>query len=704
MIDLDDLLAPLADADLGDPLPVDQIRSRAESRAAGGRRRRLAIVGATAAFALVIGAALVVAERGRPTGVDAVDSATTLATEPEPAPVDDLVADLPVGRFPYDMLVEGGDLWVLNNTSRDVTRISIAEHRVVSTIAVQGGAPGGNANRLVATAGAVWVAGVSTPDGPGIARIDTATDVVTVVPTAFEPIAISARGGELWVGGQRTVGSGGDERLDATVQRIDVGNLEADEPIGLAVGRVPVDVALTDDGLWVLVQATGPSPLLRVDPATGEVTDRIDVDAAAVRLVATDDEVVVGADTSQLGGRTGAVTLVDPATRTVVATAPLDARPEAIVLVDDLIVTSGLRALDRRTLAERPLPARYSGLGFAMTGDGTSLWASVPGSPDGSAAVRRLSIDDVRAAVAEEAELGVPAGWQLIDYGELRFAVPATWEVPVTESCASGAPGVVLLPTRSTSTCSAVNPIPLPESVVWIVESDPQPGGVPAELGTLDATTFGSLACTTCRPTYHLPSGLQISVTGPEADAVLASFTRSGVDQALADGPLADRSGWRTVAFGGVSVEVPPGWPVVDLPGSDTITTTPDGTVTGMSGRTDPGGCGGDRFGETGYAYVGSSQVVSSCPATFVLPVHPGVGLWIRSFPDVGHAMVEARPYDGPSEVDLEVVSGPLNRSVREPVLDVAVDGPDGPVLVTIGARSDPATIRAILASIRVPG
>jgi hypothetical protein len=706
MIDLDELLAPLADADLGAPPAVDRLRARAEARAARARRRRLAIAGATTAFALVVGTVLVVAGSGRPTGVGTVDPATTAPPAPDPTALDDPVADLPVGRFPYDMLVADGDLWVLNSTSRDVTRISMQEHRVVSTIAFQPGWPGGSPNRLAATDGAVWVGGVSTPDGPGLARIDTATESVTVVPTAFEPTAIAARDDELWVAGRRSVAAGAEQRLEAAVQRVDAttGQVGSAVPVALDGGSLPVDVARTDDGLWVLVQAPGPSPLVRVDPATGAVTDQVDIDAGAVRLVATDEELVVGTDTSGFGGRTGAVTLVDPATRSIVAAVPLDTRPEAIVLVDDLIVTSGLRALDRQTLAERPLPSSYSQLGFAMTGDGSSLWVSVPGAPDGSSTVRRIPVDAVREAVAGKAALGVPAGWQLVDVGDVRFAVPASWEVPQSESCASGAPGVVLVPTSSTAVCSAGSPIALPESVVRIVESGGAAIGTPARLGTLDATLLEPSFCPQCPPTYQLASGLRVSVTGPHAAAVLATFTRSGAAQALAAGPLADRTRWQTVRFGGVRVEVPPDWPVVDLAASSTITTTPDGTTTGMSGRMEPGGCGGDRFGETGVAYLGESEVLPSCPATFVLPVHPGIGLWIRPFPDVGHAMFEARPYDGPSDLDLEVVSGTLDRSVREPVVDVAVDGPDGPVLITIGTRSDPATVRAVLASIRADG
>ena len=404
MIDLDDLLAPLAEADLGGPTPVKALAARAAIRA----RRRHSVIGASVAAAVFVVVAVALLAPGRSDDPARLETAGPVAPQPgsdDPnatdvtasTPVQPVVGGLPVGRFPYDAAVNGNDLWVLNQTSNDVTRIDATTQEVRSTIALPANTRSASTDRLVVHDGGVWVAGVSSSTGtPGaVARIDIATEALTVMDTAVAPLSIASDGDRLWVAGMIPSSDIGQPL------RPGLAVMEADgvpgDVVELATGGLPVDVAATADRLWVLLQAPGPSLLIEVDPGTGAVVGQLEIEAFAVRLVATDDELVVGTDTSGGGGRTGALTIVDPGSRTITASAALDARPEAIVVIDDLIVTSGLRAVDRRTLEPRPLPVEAEGLGFVLSRFGADLWATVPTDPDGSSQVRPVPIDELTA-------------------------------------------------------------------------------------------------------------------------------------------------------------------------------------------------------------------------------------------------------------------------------------------------------------------
>ena len=441
MIDLDELLAPLADGTLGDPLPTEEIRRRAERRTRAGRVRRLTFVGAAAAVVLVVGVAAVLVSVDRRVTVEttpAIDLLPRIDTLPpvNPQPVADPATPLPVGNFPYDMASSGADLWVLNKFGNDVTRISTESHEVRSTIALPDGPPGAQPNRLAVTDDAVWVAGASTTESTGgIARIDRATEEVTFVPLDIVTMSIAVTVDGVWAAGTPVARPGQAPSFQWAIHRIDAATGAILQTVTSSSGAYPVDVAVTDDGVWVLLQANKRrGGLVHIDPRTGALSDETPVEGDGVRLVATDDELVIGTDTSGLGGRSGAVTLVDPTTGDVIASTPIDVRPEAIVLVDDLIITSGLRALDRRTLVERALPSQPSQLGFALARSGDDLWATDRGDDPDSSVVRRIPLALVRAAIADSSSTALgsaappttgppiesPPGWSLLSEAVLR--------------------------------------------------------------------------------------------------------------------------------------------------------------------------------------------------------------------------------------------------------------------------------------------
>lgn len=80
--------------------------------------------------------------------------------------------------------------------------------------------------------------------------------------------------------------------------------------------------------------------------------------------------------------------------RRAVGTA-LDVRPEAIVLIDDLIVTTGLRVLDRATLTVRPLPTNHPVRGFALERVGNDIWTTGTFALDGSSEVYPFTLPEL---------------------------------------------------------------------------------------------------------------------------------------------------------------------------------------------------------------------------------------------------------------------------------------------------------------------
>jgi hypothetical protein len=81
--------------------------------------------------------------------------------------------------------------------------------------------------------------------------------------------------------------------------------------------------------------------------------------------------VVVGIDTSGLGGRTGEVVVIDPTTGAISSRVALDSRPEGIALTNRHIWTNAA-VLDRATLAITP---QFFGFTIARGPDG-SIWGT----------------------------------------------------------------------------------------------------------------------------------------------------------------------------------------------------------------------------------------------------------------------------------------------------------------------------------------
>ena len=209
--------------------------------------------------------------------------------------------------------------------------------KVVADLAI----PGGTCGSLDVGFGAVWS---MTCPGPGLARIDLATDAVTTVPVGpnpFSEASVGAGEGAVWImvlGATRQLvkvdpvtsaivasypidgtphavraGLGGvwiADSLANVVHRFD----PATERIlaSIAVGALPQFLAIGEGAVWTMNQSDG--TVSRIDPATNTVTTTIAV-----------GEVMAGGDISVGGGfvwvHSEATLLfkIDPATNTVVA-------------------------------------------------------------------------------------------------------------------------------------------------------------------------------------------------------------------------------------------------------------------------------------------------------------------------------------------------------------------------------------------------
>jgi hypothetical protein len=296
----------------------------------------------------------------------------------------------------------------------------------------------------------------------------------------------------------------------------------------------------------------------------------------------------------------------------------------------------------------------------------------------------------------------VPEGWQVLDAGPVRFAVPPGWAVIDTDLRCTSSQGVRGLVVRPSST-SPCEPPADGAALTLTPASAAAATGERARVGTMPATVIPG-ACAGCAPDYVLDAGVLVTATGADAEAALATFTDSGAARALEAGPVADTATWRTVAYGAVALQVPPGWGTIDYDHMTVFGTTPEGYQT-VSGGGYPGVCGSAAFPADGTPVVslGVSETLPSCapslgwgPETH----REGDGVWLRLDGVMGTSEVAA--VASGSVGGLHVVAGPSDLLAQSPALEVRATRPGGDaVLVSIGVGLDPSVARAIVRSIR---
>lgn len=303
---------------------------------------------------------------------------------------------------------------------------------------------------------------------------------------------------------------------------------------------------------------------------------------------------------------------------------------------------------------------------------------------------------------SEPAEPGVPAGWQVMDVGPVRFAVPAGWAAPNGFTCLDPAvTGYVLLADliATTSTCGSdtaacpqgVCELPVSHMVIGSTRGAAPVTAPDAHVGMFDAWRL------TDEPieTYRLTNGVEVGVAGPDAVQILATFTNSGWRRVLQDAPLADSAGWKRVDFGGVFALVPPAWDLIDLAHQD----IPHGFFP------DPGTCQ-DPWFWPGYPHalidVADPNIGAGCIVVVEWPIHPGDGIWMRGIghdanigPDAASGVIDG--------MSVSVLDRPLpsDAATANPLVDVIVHTSTGAVRISIGVGLDPSVARTILHTLR---
>jgi len=251
------------------------------------------------------------------------------------------------GHRPVGVVDSGAALWVINYTSKTLTRVDKTTGRAQS-FAV-GGAPTG----IALAAGSVWVTAEFGLTGgqPGLVlRFDESDGHELPAIAVGDGVAGIAAGlGEVWVtndeqntlisidpetgtiGNPITVGRGPTavavgagsvwvaNALDRTVSRFD-------PKTGTVSAAIPVDgadaIAASDAGVWVVGSAT--NTVTRINPTTNGIMSTITVPSDPTAVAVTASGVWV------IGGASGEVVRVDPSTGQIVSQLKVQGHPSAI--------------------------------------------------------------------------------------------------------------------------------------------------------------------------------------------------------------------------------------------------------------------------------------------------------------------------------------------------------------------------------------
>jgi dipeptidyl aminopeptidase/acylaminoacyl peptidase len=137
--------------------------------------------------------------------------------------------------------------------------------------------------------GSIWVAVIGANYGGKVLRIDPATnEVIAEIATDVVPSwevgggGITVANGSVWLTGpikttEDRDGSGGYLREAGLVQ-IDAATNQVLSTIRLG-GDSGADVVVTDEGVWTLLFSKSGMEMVQVDPATGDIVRRVELDA-----------------------------------------------------------------------------------------------------------------------------------------------------------------------------------------------------------------------------------------------------------------------------------------------------------------------------------------------------------------------------------------------------------------------------------------
>jgi len=347
--------------------PTGEVPKRPIKRPARAKPRLRWLVAAAAALgALAVGVAALLAGGGSEPIVPAANSVARID-----AGALAFTTSLQVGEDPTGVAIgEDGDVWVINQGDSTVNRIEPGTGEVTSAKSTLGVPTG-----IATGEGAVWITnGFGSASGTQVARVDPTDDSVEVAFPSGNAKAIVVEFGSIWLA---------DADRDR-VLRYDPQDLSAD-PFVIPVDDNEVADALprflavgsgaAAKGIWV-VNELGDT-VIRIDPETNEVTDRIQVEGPTA--VAADDAGVWV--TSETHDRVHQFDLDGRALRTFEHADGIPDGPTTIVIDPNGVwigsdLESAVARIDPETNAVDRLPLGGITGGLAVSGNG-DVWVTV---------------------------------------------------------------------------------------------------------------------------------------------------------------------------------------------------------------------------------------------------------------------------------------------------------------------------------------
>ncbi len=217
-------------------LDTDGVVSKLDAR--NGRVTTTIATGAAAPYNLWIGGG----------SLWSVDDATGTVLRIDPARRK-VVARIPVGDGPADMVFRGARAWVINHRDLGLVAIDTATNRPRKLANVPGDAP----ERLAWAAGSLWVTG----RGTDLLRLDPETGAVkATVEIGAGGIDVVANGGSLWVPARAAAADRRGFPTMTALRRVDAGTGKVTTPVR-ARGRVDVHGLLPYRGGVLFADNTG---------------------------------------------------------------------------------------------------------------------------------------------------------------------------------------------------------------------------------------------------------------------------------------------------------------------------------------------------------------------------------------------------------------------------------------------------------------
>jgi DNA-binding SARP family transcriptional activator len=274
---------------------------------------------------------------GRPTDLAAADgvvwaatvnSASVTAVDARSRTIERVV---PLRMAPGALAVGYGMVWVADGRRGELAAVREGYDDVSAPIRFSGGRPG---DGLEGTSVAVGAGGVWVSDGSStLARVDPRTRRVTAIATGRRLTGVAAGAGAVWA----------ISATSRSLLRLDPGTNRVTDRLRLSragdAGPVPAAIAATADAVWVLNLNT--ASVVRIDPATASIAAVIPIGADRVP-----NAIAAGRRTVWVANDDGSLSRIDTATNTVSSVEV--GEPMRQVAVDGIRLWVATTALDQQ--------------------------------------------------------------------------------------------------------------------------------------------------------------------------------------------------------------------------------------------------------------------------------------------------------------------------------------------------------------------